>query len=185
MSTGCHAKEWAELAAGTNTLTVASSYAAVTITRTVNGATTLYRLAGGRTDEPATWRARLVGCACERPTCPKGGRVRGYRLAGFAVRPNGATYPFGRAHPEACRHPDYCHGGIDGYTPADVVAVAERALESWAPAGRRPQGVSRPRPVRVPYAPLTCGCGATSEKAGLEWDGDGWRCPECFAALSA
>jgi hypothetical protein len=110
-----------------------SRHAWVELARAIDLYAPVYVLEGGRLGQPPTWRAVLQGCRCEQPTCPKAGKVRGYTgPLGYA---DGADHRrfFGRAHPDGCRDRRVCHRGVDGYNPADAVAVAKRALATWRP----------------------------------------------------
>lgn len=133
-----------------------------------------YELLGGRVGTASTWRAVLRGCACVHPTCPKAGKVTGYRPPGWTLGTDTDSRVYGRSHAESCRAHNLCHRGIDGYNPADVVALAERALDSWAPA--RPVVRRAPAAVRVPYQEARCaGCGAPGE---LTYTGN-WLAAAC------
>lgn len=121
-----HEQEWAAVPPR-----LESRHAWVALARTIDPLP-VYLLEGGRLGQPPTWRARLRGCLCDLPACPKAGRVRGYSSLSYA---DGADHRrfFGRHHPDKCRDQRVCHRGVDGYTPADVLAVAKAALATWRP----------------------------------------------------
>lgn len=156
-----HTQEWAGLAGeGRDGIVLTSRYAEVTITceralRRADAWISRYLLRGGRIDGPKTWQARLRGCDCEQPACKSAGKVRRYSAA-KARQPGGHGHdPFGRIEPGSCGAYGYCHRR-GGYVPADVVALARLALESWAPVKAwrpAPLPAIRYDPKHVPTLP--------------------------------